>query len=256
MSDLKYEERIKLEKLFEMDRGYVLDFSDNSMRAFVHDAVKIDIYEDKYKLGSGSKANRLRAFWAAEENYLVGKLIASLIEKWKADKHIREQEITPEEEELFNECFAISQRLKSGSVIEHIDAIQANDEEKDFVVLAELLKDSINRGEYGPTLDRIHTFMVKYVKKLCRNRSLDVGEDEPLHSRFGKYVKHLRDNNLTKSEMSLQILKAHNDILRSFNDVRNKQSYAHDNPILNQQESILILSNITSLIKYIDYLEQ
>jgi hypothetical protein len=43
--------------------------------------------------------------------------------------------------------------------------------------------------------------------------------------------------------------------LDSFNDIRNNRSFAHDNPILNYEESVLIFNNISSTIKFIEAIE-
>ncbi len=80
MSDLSSIEKLKLEKLFEMGGGYVLDFSNRTFQEFILDNVGIDIYDSKYDYASGSKANRLRAFWSEESNYLVSKLIFESLE--------------------------------------------------------------------------------------------------------------------------------------------------------------------------------
>ena len=60
MSDLKYVEQLKFEKLFGMGSGYVLDFSNNSFQAFIAGSVNVDIYCGDYDFGSCSKANMLR----------------------------------------------------------------------------------------------------------------------------------------------------------------------------------------------------
>jgi hypothetical protein len=69
-------------------------------------------------------------------------------------------------------------------------------------------------------------------------------------------VKHLKYNNLIDSLMTERILKSSISILEAFNDVRNNQSLAHDNPILNYNESILIFNNVSSAIKFIESIEQ
>src|SRR5713226_4455897 len=61
MSDLTAFERLKLERLFRMESGYVLNFSNRTFFAFVLEATGRDI--DEFQYGGGSKANRLRAFW-------------------------------------------------------------------------------------------------------------------------------------------------------------------------------------------------
>lgn len=85
MSDLKSIEKMKLEKLFDMGSGYVLDFSNRTFQEFIIDNTGIDIYDDKYDYASGSKANRLRAFWKKEPNYLVGRLLSDLLEYWRTN---------------------------------------------------------------------------------------------------------------------------------------------------------------------------
>ena len=63
MSDLSIIEKRSLERLFSMGSGYVLDFSNRTFDEFVFDSTGKSIYDSKYDNGSGSKANRLRAFW-------------------------------------------------------------------------------------------------------------------------------------------------------------------------------------------------
>ncbi|MEX2515175.1 MAG: hypothetical protein WD335_03530 [Candidatus Paceibacterota bacterium] len=85
MSDLGNTEKQILEELLEMDTGYVLDFSNNTFQDFVKTSVDIDIYDDKYDLHSGSKANRLRALWNKESDEIVGKLILDLLEQMELE---------------------------------------------------------------------------------------------------------------------------------------------------------------------------
>jgi len=79
MSDLTFNEKRKLEQCFGMKSGFVLDFSDRTFREFVLDATGRDIFDEKYRYASGSKANRLRAFWQKEDNATVGKLVEELL---------------------------------------------------------------------------------------------------------------------------------------------------------------------------------
>ena len=80
MAQLHILERKRLEKLFEMGGGYVLDFSNRTFEEFVTDSVGTDIYDERYHHGGGSKANLLRGFWKVESDDLVGKLIRDLVE--------------------------------------------------------------------------------------------------------------------------------------------------------------------------------
>lgn len=43
--------------------------------------------------------------------------------------------------------------------------------------------------------------------------------------------------------------------MEAFNKVRNDQSFANDNPVLNYSESVLIFNSVTSTIKFIETVE-
>jgi hypothetical protein len=111
MSDLTSIEKLKLERLLEMGSGYVLDFYNRTFREFILENVNIDIDNDKYLCNGSSKANRLRTFWKEESNPIVGELLEKLIEYWRVKRLIDKKEIRPEEQDLFDECKNISQRL-------------------------------------------------------------------------------------------------------------------------------------------------
>jgi hypothetical protein len=80
MADLTFLEKKKLEELLGMKSGYVLDFSDRTFSEFVRDSTGIDIFKEAYHYASGSKANRLRAFWQKEPNTVVAKLLNDLLD--------------------------------------------------------------------------------------------------------------------------------------------------------------------------------
>jgi hypothetical protein len=81
MSDLTTAEKRKLERLFEMGSGYVLNFSNRTMADFIEEHTGRDVYAKDYpQRGTGSKAWKLRTFWEVEPNHLCGKLISALID--------------------------------------------------------------------------------------------------------------------------------------------------------------------------------
>jgi hypothetical protein len=80
MSNLSNLEKRKFEKLLGMSSGYVLDFSNRTFAEFITDSTALNIYEARYDYGSGSKANRLRKFWEVEENSVVAKLMADILD--------------------------------------------------------------------------------------------------------------------------------------------------------------------------------
>jgi len=55
--------------------------------------------------------------------------------------------------------------------------------------------------------------------------------------------------------MAEKVVQFSFQIMDAFNDIRNNRSYAHDNQILNYDESVLIFSNISSMVKFIQAME-
>ena len=249
MSDLNFMEKTKLEKLFQMGGGYVLDFSNRTMGEFVADSVGRDIYDPRYENASGSKANRLRAFWTLEPNHLVGKLIHDLLQ------HCRPAPGDLERDRLFEECERITYRLRQNATVEALDAIIEVATEQGFEVLARAVRDSIEKNEPEAGLDRLHTFVTKLIRTLAEKRGVVIQRDKPLHSIFGEYLKALNKAGLIESEMTERILKSSISTMEAFNRVRNDQSLAHDNRLLNYEESLLIFNNVCSAVRFIKALE-
>jgi hypothetical protein len=66
-------------------------------------------------IGSGSKANCLRGFWAHESNYLVGKLIGALIDYGHEIDAFKNDGGSPED------CRRIVERLAEQGAVSEID---------------------------------------------------------------------------------------------------------------------------------------
>src|SRR5262245_47050374 len=250
MSDLSIIEKRSLERLFGMGSGYVLDFSNRTFDEFVFDSTGKSIYDSKYDNGSGSKANRLRAFWSSEPNYIVGKLLEDLL------VYAEEQGVNGEREQLLETCRRTLKRLLQDQPVPEIEAITPNTAERDFNTLAKSVREAIEKNEPESGLDRLHTFVVKYIRVLCEKRGISTEREKPLHSLVGEYVKHLKENGDIEAEMTERILKASISTLEAFNRVRNDQSFAHDNRVLNYDESLLIFNHVTSAIRFIEALER
>jgi hypothetical protein len=75
-------EKTRLERALVMSGGYVLNFSTPSFACFFQDAVNIDINSPSYQRASGSKANRMRAFWDAADPKQILKVLETLVEGW------------------------------------------------------------------------------------------------------------------------------------------------------------------------------
>ena len=109
MSTLTYREKSKLENLFSMRSGYVLDFTDRTFEEFFMEVADVEIHSDRYRIEGTSKAYKMRAFWKIEPDFLVGKVLLELIGICKGAPN-------PGYEELIRECAGIANRLLAGGL--------------------------------------------------------------------------------------------------------------------------------------------
>ncbi len=258
MSDLTIAEKRKLERAFGMSSGYVLDFSNRTFEEFILDSVGIEIYDEKYDYGSGSKANRMRALWDLEPNHVVGKVLEDIFEDWEEWNKKEHNPLSGIDEvpRFTDDCVKIVERIKAHYPVGEIEALKPNADDRDFEALARSVKEYIKRNEPETGIDRLHTFVVKYVRNLCIKHEISIKRCTPLHSAFGQYVKSLRAGGVIETEMTERILKSNISVLDAFNKVRNEHSQAHDNSIVSYQEALLIFNNVVSMIRYLDTIEK
>src|SRR5579885_1866568 len=156
MSDLTNLEKRTFEHLLGMGSGYVLDFSNGRFDEFVTDTVGRNIYDSKYDGHGTSKANRLRAFWQTEPNYVVAKLMGPLVdyEKEVEDRNQvsdnfylkKKPEELQQSASLREECQRIVTRLLQSRAVPEIEALAAISDEKDFEVVARAVRDAIEKN--------------------------------------------------------------------------------------------------------------
>lgn len=254
MANLSFSDKKRLETFLDMGGGYVLTFSNNSLQRFVHDAIGVDIYNAKYDYGSSaSKANRIRGVWEKESDYQVGLLTEAFVKYWS--EFIGGGAISDDQFKTLKACEALAHKLKSESLGAQIQVIQATSDDINFHKLAKQVREAIEKNEPETALDRLHTYVVRFIRELCDKHGIAYDKDKPLHSFYGEYIKHLKKIDLIKSTMTERILKSSISTLEAFNDVRNNQSFAHDNSILNYHESLLIFKNISSIVEFINSIE-
>lgn len=110
MSSLTPIEKRRLEELFGMSSGYVLDFSDATFGDFFADTAAIDIHSGKYQKIGTSKAKKLREFWKIESDPIVGTVILALVDCAQSNVLIQCND------DLANECRKIAHRLLAGKI--------------------------------------------------------------------------------------------------------------------------------------------
>ena len=87
----------------------------------------------------------------------------------------------------------IAQRLLADQPVAEMDSLTANSDDRDFEVVAEHVREAIEKNQPEGALDRLHTFVIKFIRIACEPHGIEVNRDKALHSIFGEYVKALRE---------------------------------------------------------------
>src|SRR5687768_4675041 len=90
MSDLRMVDMPLLDELFEMQSGYVLDFTDRTMSLFFAE-MNVDIGAREYCRDGTSKAKRLRCFLRAVDNKSAAATLKALWE-YRTEYRLRTQQ--------------------------------------------------------------------------------------------------------------------------------------------------------------------
>lgn len=128
-----------------------------------------------------------------------------------------------------------------------------------FEVLSRDIHDALAKGEPVLVLDRLHTYSSKYLREICNKHRISTeggsGDNFPLHSLAGMLTKYYKANNVFKSEFMEQALKMSISSFEKYNKIRNDQSYAHDNVVLNNIEAAYVVKIITATLTLIYEIE-
>ena len=115
MSSLTDIEKRYLEKLLDMGRGYVLDFSDATFGEFF-ERHNVDIHGHKYQTFGTSKAKKLRAFWASEPDRRVGTVLSEMLDSYEADCDLKGRDL---HRRLLEKARDIVGRLTGQTAVSH-----------------------------------------------------------------------------------------------------------------------------------------
>lgn len=133
MANLSPLEKRQFEDLFGMSSGYVISkeaLSNARFEEFFKTAANLDIFSATYNHGSGSKANRLRAFWDKEPDTLVGKVLHELLKVWEYEND------NAQGNRNYKACMAIADRLAGKQQPSGAATSEDNFLEKDFGKIA------------------------------------------------------------------------------------------------------------------------
>ena len=104
-----------LEKYLQMGGGHLLDFSHRTLAEFFED-YSVDIEEQQYQVGSGSKANRMRGFWQESSEMTIGLVLKGLIDYYDEKRASSPYfDSTDYSDDLRTRCVRIANQLSRGT---------------------------------------------------------------------------------------------------------------------------------------------
>ena len=139
-----------------------------------------------------------------------------------------------------------------------IDIILPENEESEFKVLYSDISDALAKDEPVLVLDRLHTYSVKYLRKVCQKYNIPISDNEkfyPLHDLVGKLVKYYEQNGKFETDFSKMAMKMSISLFDSYNAVRNNKSYAHDNKVLDNREAVYVVRMLSATLAFIESIE-
>lgn len=252
MPKLKHSEMRILDDAFSMHGGYVLDFSDRTMREFFEEELGIEIYQEKYSFNGSSKAKHLRAFVEVEDGHTVGRVMRAL---WKHRAHTVRHDVNAEQESAiaarFNDLLAKIEGEHGGP---RTDALELFKRDQTLEQLIAAIERDIRVNSPAAALDRLHTYCMKKFAHLLEERRIAFDKTDPLHSRVGKYVKALEQERKIR-DMTRRIVKSSISVFEQFNDIRNNESFAHDNQIVDPAEARFIFDAVSAFLRFVKTVE-
>lgn len=256
MSLLKNKEKQMFEELFGMNTGNVLDFTNNTLSAFVKDEINVDIYNDDGYKEYCSKANKLRQIWRDETDYKVALLMIAMLDYY--EDYLLKNNITDPHKKnriayLKNKCIELKENAEITISLPNID-------NQSLKSLLEDIDLSLKHNKPESVLDRLHTYATKYLRFVCTNNSIEIMDDQgkhyPLPNLIGSLRRVYEKDPEIKTRFSLIAMKSSISLFEQFNDVRNSYSYAHDNEDLYYCEAKYIVKIVAETLMFIDGIEK
>jgi hypothetical protein len=242
MVDLKHSDIKIIDEAFQADPGYALNFTDRSFAEYFDDEFGVDIDQPDYRTGGGSKMNRLRTFFRVTDAALASRVMRNLCEYRESYR--------PFDPKVKERIYGLVARIEGKSEIARTDALDRFVPGETLEELIGSIERDIAADRPAAALDRLHTYCAKKFGHLLDKRGVAWTRNEPLHSRVGKYVKAVNEEQ-SLQEMTLQILKNAIGVFDKFNHIRNNQTLAHDNDLLHKAEARFIFDSVSAVLRFI-----
>ncbi|MHC0612721.1 abortive infection family protein [Komagataeibacter oboediens] len=137
----------------------------------------------------------------------------------------------------------------------NLDIVEKFSDDTTLGELVEAIQREIQANKPHAALDRLHTYAMKKFADLLARDGVEFGQHDALHARAGRYINNLRQTSQI-GEYSAKIAKSAVQVMEHFNQVRNNQSFAHDNEMLSLAEGRYVFETVLSLLRFVKALDE
>lgn len=241
-----------LDKVLEMESGYVLDFTNQTFSEFFADEVGVNIDDPMYSEQGNSKGKRMRRFLYHSEAALAARALRKL---WDYREGVRShqgrEETVPNAKQ---NLFRIIDRLEGEGSLAKTDAIDRFTPDETLDQLVAAIERDIAAGKPQVALDRLHTYCMKKFAHLLSQRGEQPQPGDTLNARAGRYFNPLRRTGRVRP-ISEKIMKSTVETFELYNTVRNTESLAHDTVLVEENEARFIFEAIANLLRFVKTIE-
>jgi hypothetical protein len=239
-----------LDRVFQMGDGYVLNFSDRTFASFFAEELGIDIHDQQYAHYGTSKAKRLRCFLQTAN---PGTAARTLHRLWEHREELRKAARREETEPAaVKKLLEVIKRLKAG--IPSTKGIERFSADATLEELVASIERDIHANKPQVALDRLHTYCMKKFAHLLALRGEVPQASETLNGRAGRYFNPLRRTGRVRP-ISEKIMKTTVETFELFNNIRNNESLAHDNILVEANEARFIFEGVVNLLRFVQSIE-
>jgi hypothetical protein len=191
-SRLPSHQRKVFDRIFHSGGGYVLDFSDRTMKEWFEEHFDLQIYQPRFQTEGTSKGKTLRGFVAVAEPRLVARVLRAL---WAYRCELKDLvEADPDEEaRLKGWLDQFTAELEQASSLPLDAAILDFSGDTTLVKIRASIAADLLAENWDVALDRVHTYCVKRLRHLLAARGQLADPNTPLDGLFAMYARILRE---------------------------------------------------------------
>jgi hypothetical protein len=243
---------------FGFDSGYIftflhkhkINFNKTNTRDLILDACGIDIFNDPdYNF---SQEQCIRKIWGDKDDYTNGCLLKVMLDFYLGisnwDWGWKEQQ----------DYEYLCELQKSLCETKSLPLPSTND--NSLIMLQRDIEKSFNDNTPELVLDRLHTYSTHFFREICQKHSIQIKNDKdeylPLDTIVANLKNFYKSKNYFSSEFCVIAIQSSINCFSKFNDIRNKQSFAHANAILGKIEAEYVVQSISNTLNFINKAEE